>query len=159
MRGLIIGVAVVALFAIGYFVYTQNTADDNKSPAETTADDQTSDSTTGNNTDTDGDQPVDNGSTSPPSPVVITYTDSGFSPSSVEVISGGEVTYVNNGDSQIQIGVDPHPSHTGNKEVSDGEFVLTVPKGEKRTVKLTATGSVGYHDHLNSVDRGTIVVK
>ncbi len=91
--------------------------------------------------------------------VTITYTSSSFSPADVKIKSGGTITWVNDGDSEIQIGAKPHPVHTGNKEVSGGGFVLTLKPGEQATVTVEKTGTFGYHNHLNSSQGGIITVE
>lgn len=91
--------------------------------------------------------------------VTITHTSSGFSPADVKIKSGATITWVNDGDSEIQIGANPHPVHTGNKEVSGGGFVLTLKPGEQETVKMEKVGPFGYHDHLKASQGGTITVE
>ncbi len=91
--------------------------------------------------------------------VTITSTSSGFSPADVKIKSGGTITWVNDGDSEIQIGANPHPVHTGNKELSGGGFVLTLKAGEQATVTVEKVGSFDYHNHLNSGQGGTITVE
>lgn len=91
--------------------------------------------------------------------VIVTHTSSGFSPADAKIKSGGTITWVNDGDSEIQIGANPHPVHTGNKEVSGGGFVLTLKPGEQTAVKMEKVGSFGYHDHLKSSQGGTITVE
>ena len=66
---------------------------------------------------------------------------------------------MNNGEKDIQIGADPHPVHSGNKEVSDGEYVLTVGSGEEATVTVERIGKSAYHDHFNPSAGGAIIVK
>jgi plastocyanin len=100
-------------------------------------------------------QPASEGS----SEVTITYSSDGFSPSSVKVNSGGTVTWANNSTKEVEIGANPHPIHTGNKEVSGGEFVLKLASGEKSSVTVTKTGTFGYHNHLDSSQGGSITVE
>ncbi|MEX0621870.1 MAG: cupredoxin domain-containing protein [Candidatus Woykebacteria bacterium] len=89
----------------------------------------------------------------------ITYTSSGFSPSDVTVKSGDTITWMNNSDQEVQVGVDPHPIHTGDRELSGDGFVLTLQPGEQANVTMTTAGPHGYHNHLNSGQRGTITVE
>lgn len=90
---------------------------------------------------------------------VITVSASAFSPSCVTVKAGTTITWKNDSGSQIQIGSDPHPSHTGNREVSGGEFTLDIASGNSASSVLTTTGDHSYHDHLNPSARGTIKVE
>ena len=91
--------------------------------------------------------------------VTITSTSSGFSPADAKIKSGGTITWINDGNSEIQIGANPHPVHTGNRELSGGGFVLTLKSGEQATVKMEKIGSFGYHDHLNASQGGIITVE
>lgn len=89
----------------------------------------------------------------------ITYSSSGFLPATVTAKSGGKITWVNKSDKQVKIGANPHPIHTGNKEVSGGEFTLDLQPGEERTVLVSKVGTFGYHNHLNASEEGTIRVE
>ena len=90
---------------------------------------------------------------------VITLSDDGFTPGQITVKSGGKVAYTNNSGAKIQIGSDPHPTHTANTELTDGDFVLEIEPGASATVTLTKTGNWGYHDHLNPGVRGKVTVQ
>ncbi len=91
--------------------------------------------------------------------VTITFTDSGFSPSTVTVKSGGKITWTNNSQSAIQVASNPHPTHTDNSELTNGGYTLAVAAGASVTVTVTKTGSWGYHNHLAPSVGGTVVVK
>lgn len=91
--------------------------------------------------------------------ITITYSSTGFSPSTVTVKSGGKITWVNKSGKQVQIGANPHPIHTGNREVSGGEFTLNLQPGEEKTVVVSKVGTFGYHNHLRPSEEGTIVVE
>lgn len=89
----------------------------------------------------------------------ITVTDDGFSPVQATVKSGDGLTWANNSAKKIQIGSDPHPTHTANSQLSNGQFVLEIAPGATATVTLTKKGTWGYHDHLNPGVRGKVVVE
>lgn len=89
----------------------------------------------------------------------VTHKDGEFTPNCLQISQGTTVTWVNNGENDIQIGADPHPVHSGNKEVSGGEYVLTLGPGEVATVTFEKTGKSAYHDHLNSSAGGAIIVE
>lgn len=89
----------------------------------------------------------------------ITFDGNSFSPSSVTVKSGDTLTWINNSSVDLEIGVNPHPIHTGNREISGGEFVLKIAPGESKSVTVTKVGTFGYHNHLNSSQGGSIAVK
>src|SRR5688572_16665609 len=50
--------------------------------------------------------------------VVITYDESGFSPASATIVSGGAVSFVNETDEEIKPSSNPHPDHTANPELN-----------------------------------------
>ena len=85
----------------------------------------------------------------------ITYTDNGFSPDSLRVASGTEVTIKNNSAGDLQFSSDVHPEHTENAELN----TATVGPGENITITPTDKGTWGYHDHLHSDRIGTIIVE
>ena len=91
--------------------------------------------------------------------IVITATDAGFTPAQVTVKSGGKVAYTNNSSKKIQIASDPHPVHTANDELTEGDFVMEIAPQASATVTVTKTGTWGYHDHLNPGMRAKVVVE
>lgn len=92
--------------------------------------------------------------------VTITYTaERFFDPNCVIVSSGTTVTWQNDSRFDLEIGADPHPIHSGNKEVSGGEFVLEVAPGQSVHTIVESVGAFGYHDHLYSAATGILVVE
>lgn len=84
----------------------------------------------------------------------VTYTSSGFSPSSVTVKSGDKIKFVNNSDSAIQPSSDPHPVHTDNPELNVGQ----IQPGESSTITVANKGTWGMHNHFNSSQKVTVVI-
>jgi plastocyanin len=82
-----------------------------------------------------------------------------FLPSCIKVPAGTTITYTNQSPDTLAVGVNPHPIHNGNKQVSNGEFVLNVPSGESKETKLDSKGNFGIHDHNNSSSVAVIVVE
>ncbi len=144
MRTLIIGVVIVAVVAGAAFLFVNNSKKDNNTTSKQNTENSTN-SSTSTTTDT----------TTATSSVTIIYTDSGFSPSSVKVISGGSVTVKNNSSRTIQFDSNPHPAHTDNTELNLG----LVGAGESKSFTVTKKGTWEYHDHLNASAGGTIVVE
>lgn len=71
-------------------------------------------------------------------------------------INGGDsIKFKNDGDQTIQINSDDHPTHLLNSELNVG----TLAKGQEKTVKLTKKGTWGIHNHLSTLETGTIIVK
>ncbi len=90
----------------------------------------------------------------------ITYTPQKlFSPACIKVPSGTTVTYQNQSSGKLKVGADPHPIHTGNKEVSNGQFTLDIEPGASGKTTVSKKGTFGFHDHQHASARGTIVVE
>lgn len=90
-------------------------------------------------------------------PTVITYTNGVFSPDSVTINSGDQVQFLNTDTSKsVNVASDPHPTHTDLPILNIG--VIGVGQSSA-AVTLTKTGTFGYHNHLSSSQKGTIIVK
>lgn len=87
--------------------------------------------------------------------ITITYTASGFSPASVTLKSGQQVTVVNNSGRSLQLSSNPHPAHTQNSELNQS----TLASGRSQTFTMTKTGTWGYHNHLDDDHTGEITVQ
>lgn len=86
---------------------------------------------------------------------VITYSNGGFSPSTITVKNGTTVTIKNTSNHTMQFDSDPHPAHTTNAELN----VEKVSAGGSQTFVVKRTGTFGYHNHLNPSETGTIIVQ
>lgn len=97
----------------------------------------------------------------------VEYTSSGFSPSTITVEAGEEVTWVNKGENNMWVASNEHPQHTeydGTSEsehCEDGESETfdQCSTGDEYEFKFEKTGSWDYHNHINSGDTGTVVVE
>lgn len=89
---------------------------------------------------------------------VMTITDEGFSPAQVAVKAGENLTYKNTSGAKVQIASDPHPTHTANSELTEGDFVIEIAPGASATVTVTRTGTWGIHYHLNPGIRAKVTV-
>ncbi len=69
------------------------------------------------------------------------------------------MSYVNQSQDTLEVGADPHPVHTGNKEISNGAFTLEFQSGATGITTVTKTGTFGYHDHAYARAKGQIVVE
>lgn len=99
----------------------------------------------------------DNNSTQTPAPrgtEVITYTNDGFSPSTITVKAGSTFTVRNNSSRVLQFDSNPHPQHTDNPELNIG----SISPGKSQTITVQTTGSFKYHNHLNDSHQGTLIV-
>ncbi len=91
-----------------------------------------------------------------PQVALITYTDSGFSPTTVLINAGDSVAFKNESSRTFQPATDPHPVHTG---LSGFDARTAVPVGQTYTFTFDQSGSWGFHDHLDSAKKGTVVVR
>ncbi len=85
----------------------------------------------------------------------VTVTESGFSPETLTVKTGTEVTWVNNGGAAVQIASSPHPTHTDYPPLNLG----VVQDGESVSLVFDQAGTYKYHNHLNPSQKGTLVVE
>jgi plastocyanin len=94
------------------------------------------------------------------SSVLITYTAGHeLTPRCVKVNSGTTIAWKNKSSGKLEVGANPHPIHTGNKEVSGGKFVLVVEPGQTGSATVSTKGTFGYHDHEYPNAVGVIVVQ
>src|SRR3989344_7735449 len=93
------------------------------------------------------------------SAATVTFSDSGVDQTTVTVKSGQAITWTNSGSKTIQVASDSHPTHTNNRELTSGEFVLELAPGKSASVALTKKGSWGYHNHLSPGQKGTVIVE
>lgn len=140
-KSVLIIVLVIVVLAGGAFALSKNKKNDTSTTSSTSSSSSTpsSDSNSSSSTATD----------------TITYTNNGFSPSSITVKVGTKVTIKNNSSAALQFDSNPHPDHTDDPELNVG----TISAGSSATVTVNNTGSHGYHNHLRSGDTGTIVVQ
>lgn len=87
--------------------------------------------------------------------VVITYSEGGFSPASVKVKVGQEVTFKNTSSSNVEVNSAPHPTHTLYPELN----INGVAAGASGSTTFSKAGTYKYHNHLNAGQNGTIVVE
>ena len=156
MKGIIIAVIIVVVIgAFAWFFFASNQTKTEEPAATTQSGSESSTDTSENQNDNDltgQKNEIKEGST-------VTYSDSGFSPQSVTVKSGENITWVNDSNSTVQVGSANHPTHTINQQITGDEFVIELAPGESKTVQLTKAGNWGYHDHLKPSMTGSITVE
>jgi len=86
---------------------------------------------------------------------VVTYSDTGFAPSVTTMKAGTTVTFVNESSGPMWVASDPHPAHTILPEFDE---LKGVEKGGTYEFTFAKVGTWGYHNHLNSKAKGTVVV-
>mgnify|MGYP003394813318 CR=1 FL=1 len=95
---------------------------------------------------------------------VVTYTDSGFSPSTLTVKKGDTVTFKNTASDDMWVASNPHPIHNGYPTKggcvsSTFDSCKNIAPGASWFFKFDLVGSWGYHNHLNPGEGGTVVVE
>lgn len=94
-------------------------------------------------------------STTDVSAAVVTYSDNGFSPVTVNAKVGQKVVFKNTSSSGIQIQSDPHPIHNLYPQLNIG----AIAAGASGSTTFAKAGTYTYHNHLNPSQKGTVVVK
>lgn len=88
--------------------------------------------------------------------VLVTLTDNGFAPLSLQVEVGQPVSFTNQSSSGMWVASDPHPSHTGYAGFDQNKIVF---RGESYEFTFNKAGTWKYHNHINPSQKGTIIVK
>lgn len=145
----LIAVGVLVIIIAGAAFWLLRPAPETNESATSTADTATTEATTSPRSD------ESTGSAPDAQETVITYSDNGYSPSTITVKTGDTVTIKNTSSQSMMFDSDPHPAHTTNPELN----VDTVPAGESKSFVVNRTGTFGYHNHLNAREKGTIIVE
>lgn len=103
------------------------------------------------------DQPVavDTPATKPKT-TTVSYTATGFSPESITIKMGDTVKFVNNSGSGMWPAAGPHPVHTS---VPGFDAKRMIPAGDSYSFTFTKAQQVSYHNHLNPMQIGKIIVE
>ena len=86
---------------------------------------------------------------------VITYTESGFKPSTLTITSGDTVRFVNKTNNSMWVASDNHPLHLLLPELDQHG---TVGVDEAYEFTFTKTGTWGFHNHVSANHEGDIIV-
>ena len=95
---------------------------------------------------------------------IITYTDTGYSPSTLEIKAGETVTFKNESSQSMWPASAMHPNHrdyptTGGCLGSTFDACQGVQPGENWSFKFDIAGNWKYHDHLIPKNFGAVTVK
>jgi plastocyanin len=95
---------------------------------------------------------------------VISYTDSGFSPSPLTLLRGEAVVFVNESSQNMWPASAMHPTHAVYPTVggclgSTFDACRSLAPGEEWSFTFEIAGSWGYHNHVNPSHFGRIVVQ
>lgn len=84
----------------------------------------------------------------------ITYTDSGFSPSTLTVARGTTITVVNHSSDLLKFSSGPHPTDNEDPEIN---MDMLTP-GKQGSFIVSKLGTHGFHNHYNEDKTGTLLV-
>ncbi len=162
----VIGIIIIVILGFGAWALWGHGG---STPAATTGSET---GTTTNPSDTgttsQSDMGMDSSGERPDTTVVVTYTDSGFSPATLNVTVGQTVTFLNHSSGQMWVASNPHPVHTGYDGTTEQVhcapgYAGPAPFDECSTANtftftFTKAGSWGYHNHFNESAHGIVVV-
>lgn len=94
--------------------------------------------------------------TAKPNEVIVRYTDSGYSPNSVEVSVGTKVTFLNESSVLMWTASAPHPTHT---DLPSLDAKVGIGTGKSYSFTFTQKGTWKYHNHLKASHFGSVTVK
>ena len=86
---------------------------------------------------------------------VVTYSETGFNPRSLNIPIGTQVSFLNLSGIPLWVASDPHPAHSDNPIFDEKQSVAS---GETYQFTFDAIGTFSYHNHIHSLDRGFIRV-
>lgn len=86
---------------------------------------------------------------------LVTFKSGVFTPTTMRVEIGDELTFVNNGPGPMWIASDPHPVHTSFPAFESGRL----EPGGAYKFTFTESGTINYHNHLGPSAKGTIIVE
>ncbi len=89
-------------------------------------------------------------------PIIISYTDSGFSPNKIIVRPGAVISFLNQSSRPMWVASDLHPSH---KLLPGFDQLKSIGQQGSYNYTFIKSGSWGYHNHINPADGGVIGVK
>ena len=99
--------------------------------------------------------------------VTVSYTSGGFSPKTVTIKKGENVTFMNESGGRMWVASGPHPAHTGYAGTSRAEHCPDAAgtafdqcdAGDSYSFTFGQSGTWKYHNHVSAQDTGTIVVE
>lgn len=137
-KNVIIGLVAIVIIGVGGYVLYKNTNYSSNTGSTP--------STSSSSSSSSADQNVI---------ATITYSNSGFSPSTTTVKSGSVMAIKNTSSSDMQLQSNPHPVHTDDSDLNVG----TVAAGQTKSFTVTKKGTFGFHNHLNIGNTAKITVQ
>ena len=90
-----------------------------------------------------------------PKTVTVMIQDGKFNPSTITINQGDTVVWLNKDNVAHHVASDPHPTHTDLPGLESSDLA----NAKTYSFKFISIGTWGYHDHLNSATKGTVIVK
>ncbi len=81
--------------------------------------------------------------------------DGDFNPAVMTISVGDTITWVNKDESKRKVAADPHPTSTSLPELVSGEL----EKDDSYSFMFEEAGEWYYHDYLNPIKKGKVVVE
>lgn len=170
-NSLITVIIIFILLGGFYFFYNKSEKQDNIANLQKNSESTSSNSDSAPTVATTGTVAVENNLTissvqNTEEPTTVTYTPTGFSPSTVTIKQGQTVTFVNQSGKKMWIGSAIHPTH---EKYSGTTLKDHCPDTKLDSFDQCATGDIytfifkkagtwGYHNHVSSGDKGIIIV-
>ncbi len=168
VKGILVAIIIIGGIALVVMLVMRN-SDEEESPANTQAPVEE------NRNEELPNSPSDSASTSEPSgnerdvAAEVTYRNGEFSPQEVTIDQGETVRFVNEGNDDMWVGSDQHPTHTEydgtstNEHCENGDAVGGAfdqcRVGETYTFTFEKTGEWEYHNHVNASAGGMVIVE
>ena len=146
----IAAVIVVAVLAVGFFIFTNKNGDVTKEmpvPGESGSVKETV------VTEESGGAKKD---AAAQTTYTVKYNGDVFIPADLTIKAGEKVTFVNESDIDMWVASAVHPTHEILPEFDQG---FGVPMGKTYSFTFTKTGTWKFHDHLNPSARGAVTVQ
>lgn len=89
----------------------------------------------------------------------ISIIDSGFVPESMTIEVGDTVTWKNDSRETAYVAPDDDPSHAKYLEIWDDDGTGEIAPGEEYSFTFIDAGTYTYHNHLNALETGIIIVE
>lgn len=155
-----ITILIVAVIVGGIVLLTKNKKGSELQvvyPNESTGETMTNDAG-GTGTETSGAStlPSTNTTSTTATTHTVSYTDQGYSPSTVTINAGDTVTFVNNSSGGMWTASNPHPVHT---DFSAFDAKKSYGPGTSYSFTFTTAGTYGFHNHVHPSSTGSVVVK
>lgn len=104
--------------------------------------------------------------------MVVTLTDTGFTPATITIAVGDTVRFVNESSRSMWVGADEHPTHTEYDGTSTREHCVNgaavggtfdqcaaTARGSSYEFTFTKAGTFGYHNHAGASSVGAVIVR